>query len=444
MAKKVKVKSGDTLSSIAKANGVSLKALVQANPQIKDPKLIRPGQIVTVPDVNEQVKDQSAAKQMSVDTAKNKGSVADWRKGEEASMASQLETASKSDVTIPGSTLGAATGNPGGNLYTGMMSDTLSKEQLAARFGIAASILNTDPSLIEALNTILGFDKTGTKKISGMITDPDLAMAVLKETDWYKKHSDDWRKYQFYKESNPATYAADLESNIQAFVSKYQQMGINLDRDSAKKLAEQAMMKSATVNGAQVLYNDKYFNQLMANSIDFSKKQVLPNGKIVYDLGGKIETIASSLYKVAFDYGYPSTISNTNFSKWLENNVRGLVAGTINPEDVDNELQSRAKSMYPGLTDQLNRGLTLREAADPWVTAIANEWEEDPRFLDLNDDFLYRVLNQQDEKGNITPMNLYQAKTMARRSPKWQYTSRAKEEYTNIGQRILQDFGFLG
>ena len=443
MAKKVKIKSGDTLSSIAKANGVSLKALIQANPQIKDPKLIRPGQMVTVPDINEQVKEQSASKQMSVDTAK-RSSVADFRKAEEADMATQLSTAAKSDVVIPGSNLGAATGDPGGNLNKGLLQDTFSMEQLAARFSIAASILKTDPSLVKALNKILGMDETGTKKISGMITDPDLALGVLKETDWYRNHTEDWRKYQFYKESDPTTYQADLKKNAEAFVRKYYAMGITLDPATAIKLAEQAMTKSANVSGSVVNYDDNYFNKIMADSIDFSKKRTLPNGKIVYDLGGKVEKVAESLYKVANDYGYQASVSNTGFTKWLENNVRGLIGGQVNPEDVDNELQSRAKSMYPGLTDQLNRGLSLREAADPWVTALANEWEEDPRFLDLNDDFLYRVLNQQDEKGNIAPMNLYQAKTMARKSPKWQFTSRAKEEYTNIGQRLLQDFGFLG
>lgn len=443
MAKKVKVKKGETLTSIAKANGISLKALIQANPDITNPNLIRIGQVVNIPDIAETAQESAAAKQMSVETARNTASVADWRRGEEASMATTLANAASSNVKIPGSSLGGDTNAAGGNI-SGLTQDTFSMEQLAARFSIAASILKQDPSLVKALNRIMGMSEDGKTKVGGVVTDPDLAMAILKETDWYKTHTDDWRKYQFFKESNPATYQADLKSNAEAFVKKYYQMGITLDPQTAIKLAEQAMMKSATVNGNIVNYNDSYFNKLMADSIDFSKKRVLPNGKIVYDLAGKVETIAASLYKTAWDYGYQATVSNSGFSKWLETNTRGLIAGTVNPEDVDNELQARAKSMYPGLTNLLNNGQTLREAADPWINAIAGEWEEDPRSMDLNDDFLYRVLNNQDEKGNISPMNLYQAKVMARRSPKWQYTSRAKEEYTNIGQRILQDFGFLG
>jgi spore coat assembly protein SafA len=43
------VQQGDTLSGIAQTFGVSLAALEAANPQIPDPNLIFPGQVITVP-----------------------------------------------------------------------------------------------------------------------------------------------------------------------------------------------------------------------------------------------------------------------------------------------------------------------------------------------------------------------------------------------------------
>ncbi|MFC4822630.1 phage tail tip lysozyme, partial [Dokdonella ginsengisoli] len=43
------VRSGDTLSGIAERNGVSLSSLIAANPQIKNPNLIYPGQTVHLP-----------------------------------------------------------------------------------------------------------------------------------------------------------------------------------------------------------------------------------------------------------------------------------------------------------------------------------------------------------------------------------------------------------
>tara|TARA_R100000152_G_C6677444_1_gene112187 strand:- start:81 stop:701 length:621 start_codon:yes stop_codon:yes gene_type:complete len=43
------VKKGDTLSEIARDNGTTLKAIKEANPQIKDLNKIRPGQQITMP-----------------------------------------------------------------------------------------------------------------------------------------------------------------------------------------------------------------------------------------------------------------------------------------------------------------------------------------------------------------------------------------------------------
>jgi murein DD-endopeptidase MepM/ murein hydrolase activator NlpD len=42
------VKKGDTLTAIAKKAGISLSALLKLNPQIKNPNLINPGQVITV------------------------------------------------------------------------------------------------------------------------------------------------------------------------------------------------------------------------------------------------------------------------------------------------------------------------------------------------------------------------------------------------------------
>ena len=117
----------------------------------------------------------------------------------------------------------------------------------------------------------------------------------------------------------------------------------------------------------------------------------------------------------------------------------------MNPEDVDNLLQQRAKSFAPGLAKFIDQGQTLREAADPWLNALAMTWEVDPDSIDLNDDYVQRAINAQDEQGNIAPLNIYDTKKLGRRNKlKFDQTQQAKEEKTGIVQAILRDFGFLG
>jgi len=50
IVEELEVKAGDTLSGIAKDKGVSLQSVIDANPQIKNPDMIRPGEVVSVPD----------------------------------------------------------------------------------------------------------------------------------------------------------------------------------------------------------------------------------------------------------------------------------------------------------------------------------------------------------------------------------------------------------
>lgn len=48
----VKVKSGDTLSGIAKSKGITLRALIAANPKIKNANQIRIGQKINIPETS--------------------------------------------------------------------------------------------------------------------------------------------------------------------------------------------------------------------------------------------------------------------------------------------------------------------------------------------------------------------------------------------------------
>src|SRR5690349_13230950 len=47
-----KIQPGDTLSKIAKRNGISLAQLLKANPQITNPDRIKVGQVVNLPDTS--------------------------------------------------------------------------------------------------------------------------------------------------------------------------------------------------------------------------------------------------------------------------------------------------------------------------------------------------------------------------------------------------------
>ncbi len=406
--KTVTVKKGDTLSAIAKANKTTVAAIAKANPSIKNVNVIKVGQKVVIPGAT------------AATTTKPTTSV----------------------VTTTPTTTTAST-NPATLSTTAVQTrDTFSMAELESKYKIAAGVLKSNPSLQQALAKILGDPKTG----EGMVTDPYLQEQIIKGTDWFRTQTDKQRQFDYAKQTNPGQFQADLQSNASEIVRKFSANGLKITAQEAIGYAEQMMKESVIQNGKVISYDKNYLNQVMANAIDFTQTgKVGTNDKVVYTkLSGNMETLAKSLYKQAWDYGYDRTMSNAGFTKWFETSMKGLVAGTLNAEQVDDQLQARAKSFAPGLSNLIDQGQTLREAADPWLQAIADVWETDVNSIDLNDDYVQRALNVTDEKGNVQPINLYDAKKLARRSAKWDTTQNAKEEKTRIANRILQDFGFLG
>jgi LysM repeat protein len=407
------IKKGDTLSAIAKANKTTVKKIMDANPSITNPNVIRAGATITIP-------------------------------GKVTSTPPAATPPTPPAPSTPATTAGVSSGSTSvvtsGISSTGATQlDKFSPAQLAAKFGVAAAVINSDKSLQDALNKILGLDGSGT-----MVTDPELQTQIIQGTAWYKNQTDTQRKYAFFKQTNPGQFSADLQLNASEIIKMWAENGLPITASQAIQYAEQMMQQAVIQDGKVIRYDKGYLQKLMAESIKFDKTNTFEsNGKVVYDLDGKLETMAQALYDRAYDYGYPSTVSNDGFKKWFEASIKGLVAGTLNTEDIDDELEKRAMSLFPGLKDQMLRGQTLRQAADPWISTIANTLEIDPKSLDLNNDVVQQAVNYTDEKGNIAPMNLYGTKKLARRSKDFDYTQQAKEEKTGIGQIILRDHGFL-
>jgi len=409
MADKVTVKSGDTLSSIAKANGTTVSKIIAANPMLtNNPKYnggstIFSGTVLTMPSAA----GASTGVATAVAGATNTGT----------------NTGTNTNTVVTTTATQAAT-----------KVDKLDLATLQAKFSIAAGVIGADDSLRLVLDQIL---QQG-------ITSEAIMTQMVQGTLWYKNQTDKQRQYEYAKATNPGQFAADLQLNASNIVKQFMGNGIKITAAEAIDYAQQ-LMKSVVLDksGKVVRYDQEFLNKIMANAIDFSKKSTI-GGKTIYNMTGKLETVANELYKRAWDYGFPSSMSNTRFEGWFENTMKGLIAGTLNPEDIDNDFQKQAMSMFPGLTNQLSQGQTLRAAADPWINAIANTWEVDPNSIDLNDKYLQQALNYTDEKGTVKTMNLYDTKKLARRSPDSDFTSWAKEEKTGIANTILRDFGYLG
>lgn len=320
--------------------------------------------------------------------------------------------------------------------------DRLSDAQFAATYGIPASIIN-DPKNKDVRNVL---DWALAQRKAGKEPNDAVIANKLMGTNWYKNNLNSWIEKQVLRKSkSEGWWQAQVSSKAEEVKNSFIASGGEITDEQARQYAENLIYGSKYDPKTETfeLFDQNWLNKTVADSINFGKTREVA-GIQMYDLQGKAEDTSNKLYKMAQDYGLDTSMSNAAFTSWFEKSAKGLIDGTLAEQDVDDELIGFATSKFPGLASQFQRGLTLREAADPYLQTIASELEYDPNQLGLNDDLVQRVLNSTDDQGNFKPMSLYDAKLAARKDSRWQYTGKAKDEYTRMAQTILKDFGFLG
>lgn len=321
----------------------------------------------------------------------------------------------------------------------GLKQDKLTMSKLAANYGIAASVFKNNPEIKDVLKQILKLTREGKEP------QPEDIRNMLNNTAWFRDYSETYRRVELDRaRMSPERWQANLDEQARKIMESFQGAGAEIDEDTARKYAEQMIYGSGIdEQGNQKIYNENWLMETIGDAIDFTKTKTV-GGFEMYDMSGAAEETAQLLYKTANDYGIDSAMTNRAFTSWFEKSFKGLLNKTLQPQDVDDELIDLATSRFPGLAKQMAAGQTLRAAANPYLRVLADELELDADTFDLNDDLAQRVLNSVDDSGNFKPVSLYDAKLAARKDERWKFTEQARTEYTDIGNMILRDFGFLG
>jgi LysM repeat protein len=138
------VKSGDTLSKIAQSYHTSVNALLRANPQISNPNLLKPGDLIYLPG-SILVDPNSGLTFYIVKSGDYLGAIATrFGASVQALLAANPQIQSPSliypgdRITLPSGTVIPVTGS-GGRIYTVLAGDTITS--IAQRFGLAVRLL---------------------------------------------------------------------------------------------------------------------------------------------------------------------------------------------------------------------------------------------------------------------------------------------------------------
>lgn len=281
-----------------------------------------------------------------------------------------------------------------------------SKTELAETYGMSVAFLNSDPQL---------------KRLLAQATkgqwDADLFTAHLKNTKWWKTHSDSQRKATLMQKQDPATYKATIEASRVAASQLAVKMGAILSTGAIDKLAH---------NIVHYGWNDAQIQNFLGNYIKFNDKHVM---------GGMAGQAYDQLRKVAYDNGVSLS------EQQARNSAAYVVKGVSDMEKETANIRGIAMGAYPAYADQIAAGQSMRDIAAPYVQSMAKVLELPDTDIDMFNPKIKAALNRAGNDGRPSPMSLTDFENQLRDTPDWGRTQTAQNSVFAIGRQVLQNMG---
>lgn len=243
---------------------------------------------------------------------------------------------------------------------------------------------------------------------------PQRFQGALKETNFWRNLSAQQRKATLLENEQPEEYARQLDLMGQQIGQLSEQMGLSLDPAQAKAYA-----RTAFRNG----YSAQEITEYLARRGDFD----------VEDAEGAAAVTVDGLRSMAASFGLRLS------SPTLVSQVRAALA-TGNPQQyldgyVD-RLREQAKVLFPGITNYLDNGGTVKDYLSPYLEMAGQELGIDPNALDITDPKWTKVINGGPDG---TPMNQDQWMATVRSDERygWAKTSNAKNQAADFANQML-------
>lgn len=282
----------------------------------------------------------------------------------------------------------------------------LSGDELADNYGMSYAFFKSQPELMGLLNSAVTDQWSPTK-----------FQAELKNTKWWKDNSSTARQAQVQAQTDPATYKASVG-------------------------AAQAQARDLAVKAGAIL-TDKQVNTLATNMVSYGwDNNQVQNflGQYVdfrdnKTLGGQAGAAAKQIQSYAYDQGI--RISDQT----VKNNAAYIVRGMSTVQQVQDSLRQQAISTYPGFTDQLMAGATMRDIAQPYIQMTAQQLELPEADITVWHPKVAAALGQADAKGQPAPMSLTDFQGALRADPAWKRTQGAQDQTLQVGHQVLASLG---
>jgi hypothetical protein len=248
---------------------------------------------------------------------------------------------------------------------------------------------------------------------------PDTFTAHLKNTKWWKDNSESVRQQQVLAKTDPATYKA----NLAAAQAQAQEAAVK-----AGAILSGKQLQQLATNMVNYQWNDAQVANYLGQYVGFTADHVM---------GGQAGAAVKQIRQYAYDQGVQVS------DQTVKNSAAYLVRGLATMQGIQDGLKAQAISTYPGFTAQLEAGASMRDIAQPYIQAAAQELELPESDVDVWHPKVRAALQAADSKGQPAPMSLTDFQSVLRADPAWRKTQGAQDQTMAVGRQVLQTMGLI-
>jgi hypothetical protein len=325
------------------------------------------------------------------------------------------DTGKTSPAPVGGGTGG--TSATGGNTYVTVAAPKAAPEKpksqadWAKDYGVQAGLVDSVPELKELFNNAVA------TKMS-----PEDFKAKFINSKWYLAHNDAWRVAYGAEKTDPPSWAHETNLASQLVRSTAMDTGVKLTDDQVSGLAKQALYLSAG----------------SSSRIDTSmlKKHIVGTG-IITGTTGEALTAIDDLKAHGADMGVQHD------DVWYTNAAQNILHGDGNLNGWKKQINDIAKTKYSWASDQIDKGMTVKAIASPYINSMSRILEIPDGNIGLNDQTINKALTNIDQTGKQTAVPLWQFETSLRKDSRWASTKNARDTVDSTARKILSDFGLV-
>lgn len=286
--------------------------------------------------------------------------------------------------------------------------DKISQDDIEEEYGLSYSLFKAFPELDELLKKAVARGYTAQR-----------FQVELRQTEWFKKHSDVWRENTALFHSDPATFNQRLDEVSAKLGDLAASVGVSLGAVALDKLAKRALLAGMS---------DEEIRNVLAG-------KVMPSdGGYTGDLAG----IEADLRQTAYANGV--TLQDEQIQKWMQ----AVVRGDASEEQFRTNIRNMAAAAFPLYGEQVRGGMDLIDVATPYLQSMSEVLELAPGSVGLTDPLVRKAMSgTRDAKGATVPMNTSEFEDLLRQDQRWGYTRQANDSAKSFASGIAKMWGLL-